>query len=261
VVPVRNILPGYMPALRETRNLSPTRSVISLTVWGEDVVFLRLRESTRRADRRVLRLGVVSLGVHTALILCGVYAIRSAGRNAATVLADTTVVFLESPQLAPQLHPVALDVPLKGFQTIVTPPQIPTSIPLVDLQQHFDPKDYSGTGVEGGVANGAAPTDSHVYTAAGVEEGPALLSPPPVYPEMLRRAGIQGRVLLQAIVDTAGRLEPNSVKILKSSSPGFDLPTRRWALEARFRPARLQGRAVRILVNLPFDFSLSTSGG
>lgn len=224
-------------------------------------MFLRLRESARTTDRRVLGLGVVSLAVHTVLILGSVYALRSAVRSAATVQVDTTVVFLESPQLAPPQHPVQLDVPLKGFQTIVAPPQIPASIPPIDLQQHFDPKDYSGAGVEGGMANGATPTDSQVYTAAGVEEAPALLSPPPAYPELLRRAGIQGRVLLQAIVDTTGRLEPGSLKILKSPSSGFDVATKRWALEARFRPARLQGRAVRVLVNLPSDFSMSTAGG
>jgi TonB family protein len=124
----------------------------------------------------------------------------------------------------------------------------------------FDPTDYPGTGVAGGLQNGDALGDSQVYTAAVVEEGPALLSPPPPYPELLRRAGIAGRVLLQAIVDTAGRVEPNSVKILKSSSPGFAVPTRRWALAARFRPARLQGRAVRVLVNLPVDFTASNPG-
>lgn len=203
-------------------------------------------------------MGVVSLGVHSALILGGVYALRTAGRNAGSVLADTTVVFLESPQLAPQQDPVQLELPLQGFQTLVAPPQIPTSIPPVDLHQHFDPRDYSGTGVEGGLANGAAPADSQVYTGASVEEAPALLSPPPAYPELLRRAGIAGRVLLQAIVDTAGRVEPKSVKILESPSPAFDLPIKRWALVARFRPARLGGRAVRVLVNLPVDFSALT---
>jgi protein TonB len=100
-------------------------------------------------------------------------------------------------------------------------------------------------------------TDDRIYSSGGVEEAPALLSPPPAYPELLRRAGIQGHVLLQAVVDTTGRVEPNSVKILKSSSPGFNVPTKRWALDARFRPARLQGRAVRVLVNLPVDFSTS----
>jgi TonB family protein len=223
-------------------------------------VFQRLRDSARTTDRRVLHLGVASLAVHTVLILGSVYAVRSAVRSTAVVHADTTLVFLESPQLPPQQHPAQLDVPLKGFQVIVAPPLSPTAILPVDLQQHFDPKDYSGTGLEGGAGNGATPTDNQVYSAAGVEEVPALLSPPPAYPELSRRAGIQGRVLLQAIVDTTGRLEPGSVKILKSPSAGFEVATRRWALAARFRPARLQGRAVRVLVNLPFDFSMATGG-
>ncbi len=224
-------------------------------------MFLRLRDSARKADRTVFGMGIVSLGVHGALILGSVYVVRNTAHSATSVVADTTVVFLESPRVAPQELPLPVDVPLNGFQTLTVLPEIPTSIPPVDLQQHFDPRDYSGRGLEGGVAGGVAPTDNRVYASASVEETPALLSPPPAYPEMLRRAGIEGRVLLQAIVDTSGRLEPNSVKILKSSSPGFDLPTRRWALDARFRPARLQGRAVRVLVNLPFDFSMSTPGG
>jgi protein TonB len=198
--------------------------------------------------------------VHTALILGGVYALRGAVGHASSVVADTTVVFLESPQVVPQQHPVELDVPLKGFQTLATVPEIPNTIPPVDLQQRFDPKDYSGTGVEGGVANGASPTDNQVFTTASVEEAPALLSGPPAYPEPLRLAGIEGRVLVQAIVDTVGRVEPSSVRILESPSPGFDLPTKRWALAARFRPARRQGRAVRVLVNLPVVFSTATPG-
>jgi len=166
----------------------------------------------------------VSLGVHTALILGSVYAIRSAGRSATSVVMDTTVVFLESPQLVPQQLSVPLDVPLKGFQTLAVLPVIPTSIPPVDLQQHFDPRDYSGGGVEGGVADGAAPAENRVYAAATVEEAPALLSPPPNYPEPLRRAGIEGHVLLQAVVDTAGRLEPSSVRFSRAPAPALTCP-------------------------------------
>ena len=99
-----------------------------------------------------------------------------------------------------------------------------------------------------------------VYREASVTEHPMLLSSPPPYPELMRMAGIRGRVLLEAIVDTVGRVEPSSIRILASPSPGFDEPTRRWAASARFRPARLEGRAVRVLVNLPIDFA-TTSGG
>ena len=218
-------------------------------------MFLRLRESARKTERRVLRMSVVSLGIHSALILGGVSVIKRASRSATVVRADTTMVYLAAPVTAPA---VPLDLPIQSIpQSLVAPTQIPLSIPSIDLQQHFDPGAYSGRGT----GTETTATDNQIYSTGGVEEAPALLSPPPAYPELLRRAGIQGHVLLQAVVDTTGRVEPNSLKILKSSSPGFDVPTKRWALDARFRPARLQGRAVRVLVNLPVDFSTSNTGG
>jgi hypothetical protein len=140
-------------------------------------VFMSLRESARRSDRTVLGMGVVSLGVHTALILGLVFAIRSRHLSSTSVVTDTSVVFLESPRIAPQQLPMQLDVPLKGFQTLAALPEIPTSMPPVDLQEHFDPKDYSGTGVEGGAADGAAPAENRVYAAAGVEEARAACRP------------------------------------------------------------------------------------
>jgi protein TonB len=90
-----------------------------------------------------------------------------------------------------------------------------------------------------------------------VEEKPSVLSGPTLqYPELLRQAGIQGRVLVQAIIDTLGRAEPNSVKILQSPNPGFDQPAKTYVLKALFRPARVHGRAVRVLINLPIDFRI-----
>src|SRR3989449_4910678 len=61
------------------------------------------------------------------------------------------MVFVDQPkqEKPPEQQPVQLDVPLKGFQTVVAPDVIPTNIPPVNLQEHFDPKDSSGTGVEG----------------------------------------------------------------------------------------------------------------
>ncbi len=61
-----------------------------------------------------------------------------------------------------------------------------------------------------------------MYAEALVEERPELLSaPPPIYRQLLKQAGIQGRVILHAIVDTTGRVEPASVRIIKSPSPAF----------------------------------------
>jgi len=174
---------------------------------------------------------------------------------------DTSVVLLAPAQRQPALPPPAqLAEPLRGFQTVSVPTQLPTSMPKLDLQQRFDPKDYSGIGVEGGRANGVVPSGNEVYSEALVEERPALLSAPPApYPDLLKRAGIHGRVLLRAIVDTTGRVEPSSIEIATSPNPGFDGPAREWILKALFRPARVHGRAVRVHITQPLDYSV-TSG-
>jgi len=223
-------------------------------------VFDVLIESGRTRDKRIFRTGFVSLTIHTALIAGAVYATLQAGQADNAVKMDTTVVFIDQQQQQkpPEPQPVQLDVPLKGFQTVVAPEVIPTNIPPVNLTEHFDPKDYSGTGVEGGLATGMVPSGNDVFMESIVEEKPSILSGPQlVYPDLLRQAGIQGRVIVQVIVDTTGRAEPNSIKVLQTPNPGFDQPAKNYVLKALYRPARVHGRAVRVLVNQPIDFKVT----
>jgi len=228
------------------------------------VVFSLLDFTRKTRSKGFLSVGLTSLVIHTAMIGGVVYATLRAAPSDIRVRMDTTAVLL-TPQDQPKpADPAAVQLvdALKGFQTVTLPAQIPTDIPPVDLQQRFDPKDYSGSGVEGGRANGLVVGGSDVYAEALVEERPALLSaPPPVYPALLKQAGIQGRVILRAIIDTTGRVEPASVRIIKSPSPAFDQPTKDWVLKALFRPARLHGRGVRVFINLPVDYSLTGSSG
>jgi TonB family protein len=225
-------------------------------------VLEKLIESRRTGGRRKsLGAGLVSLGVHAMVVAGAVIATLSAGRADTAARVDTTMVYLpqsrQQPHKPPEQQPVSLAMPLRGFQTVVAPTEIPSNIPPVNLQEKFDPKDYSGIGVEGGVAEGIVPT-GEVYLEAIVEEKPAVLSAPEArYPELLRQAGIQGRVVIQAIIDTTGRAEPNSIKIVRSPNPGFDEASRNWMLRALFRPARVHGRAVRVLVEVPIDYRIT----
>ena len=200
--------------------------------------------------------GFASLVIHSAMFAGVVYATLHGAPRDDHVRMYTTVVLLapQEQQKAADPPPVQLADALQGFQTVDLPAQIPTDIPPVDLQQRFDPKDYSGSGVEGGLSR------NEVYAEGLVEERPALLSaPPPIYPALLKQAGIQGRVILPAVIDTTGRVEPASVRIMTSPHPAFDQPTRDWVLKALFRPARLHGRGVRVLINLRVDYSITTS--
>jgi TonB family protein len=222
-------------------------------------VFNNLIESNRKSDKKgAFGLGFVSLVGHSVVVLGAVVATLTAGQKEDSNAIDTAMVFLnQDEQKKPEEQPPIVDVPqLKGFQTVVAPTDIPTNIPPINLQEHFDPKDYTGTGVEGGIGTGIVPSDQ-VFMESVVEERPEVLSGPSlVYPDLLRQAGVQGRVLVQAIIDTSGRAEPPSVKVIQSPNPGFDQPAKQYVLRALFRPARVHGRAVRVLVNLPIDFKI-----
>jgi TonB family protein len=223
-------------------------------------VFDVLIESKRKKNgKKAFGVGAVSLVVHTVIIAAAVYATLNASQTDTSVRVDTAMVFIDQQQQKqPEQQPVQLDVPLKGFQTVIAPDVIPTNIPPVNLTEKFDPKDYSGTGVEGGVATGLVPTGNEVFMENIVEEKPSVLSGPAVqFPELLRQAGIQGRVMVQAIIDTTGRAEPPSLKVISSPNPGFDQNAKNYVLKALFRPARVHGRAVRVLINIPIDFKIT----
>ncbi len=76
------------------------------------------------------------------------------------------------------------------------------------------------------------------------------------YPERLRPAAIEGRVVLEAVIDTLGHVEPGSVVVVESAHPAFVAPAQRALVASLFRPARVAGRAVRVRVRLAFDFVL-----
>lgn len=223
-------------------------------------MFNNLIESNRKANKKgAFGLGLVSLIGHSAVVLAAVVATLTAGEATDDTAIDTAMVFLnQEEQKKPEEQPPVVDVPqLKGFQTVVAPTDIPTNIPPINLQQQFDPKDYTGTGVEGGIGTGIVPSGDQVFMESVVEERPEMLTRPPLqYPDLLRQAGVQGRVLVQAIIDTSGRAEPASVKIIQSPNPGFDQPAKNLILKALFRPARVHGRAVRVLINQPVDFTI-----
>lgn len=97
------------------------------------------------------------------------------------------------------------------------------------------------------------------YFEFQVEEPATLLAPPDVrYPAALRTAeggGITGDVLAQFVVDTTGRVDPATAKVLRSTHPAFTAAILAVLPALAFHPARAGGRAVKQLVQLPFRFT------
>ncbi|MEP6573981.1 MAG: energy transducer TonB [Gemmatimonadota bacterium] len=212
-----------------------------------------------------------SLLFHGALIFVAVKATSGAAETLKAVLQDTTVVFLEPPKPVVQQPPpeqqvvVAMTPPPQGFQTITPPTDIPKDIPPIDLNQRFDPKDFTGKGVEGGIATGVVGgtgpvpvVTGEVFLAAEVEEPPSAAAPiSPRYPEVMKQAGITGKVVMQFVVNVDGHVEPTSFKIISSTNKAFEEPAREAILKALFKPGKSRGQPVRVLVQQSMSFNLS----
>lgn len=204
----------------------------------------------------------ISFAIHTGLIYTAVVATMAGPEDAAEIVADTQMVFIqEQPEEEAPPPPEVLDLPPpKGFRTLAAPIAVPTGIPPVDLSQQFDPRDFSGIGVEEGIFEGVeeGPVDlAQVFTEAVVDEPPERIScPPPEYPRMMQQAGVEGVVVLQGVVDTTGRIERESVVVIQSTQRAFDGPGMQLLRRCIFRPGRVRGQAVRVLIQLPVQFTL-----
>ena len=91
-----------------------------------------------------------------------------------------------------------------------------------------------------------------------VEQEPQLVwMQSPEYPEIARDAGIEGRVLVRALVGVNGTVEK---VLLIQGVLGLDEAALEAGMTAVFRPALQQGRPVAVWVVIPIDFSLRGPG-
>jgi TonB family protein len=79
----------------------------------------------------------------------------------------------------------------------------------------------------------------------------------PIYPPKLSALGKEGHVQATFVVDTTGRVDMASVRVLESDDPEFSASVRTALGEMRFRPATRGGKAVRQLVEQRFNFRIA----
>jgi beta-lactamase regulating signal transducer with metallopeptidase domain len=93
-------------------------------------------------------------------------------------------------------------------------------------------------------------------------EKPVQLAPGsvnPAYPAELKAASVSGAVLAQFVVDTLGRAEVTTFKVLKSDHQLFTEAVKGALPGLRFSPAEVGGRKVKQLVQQPFTFGADKS--
>lgn len=235
-------------------------------------MFNNLIESKRKADRTAGGTAA-SVLLHVGLATAVIVATANAGQHMKELNRQEEVKFIDIPKKEPPPPPpekappppdvVAAPPPPKGFQVLTAPINIPDKIPDVDLSKSVtDVNDFTGKGVAGGkgsgVVGGTAPVNAdqplfefQVEKAAAPREDIT-----PKYPEMLRTGNVEGEVQAQFVVDTSGRVEMNTFKVLKSTNDLFTSAVKNAVSQSRFIPAEAGGRKVKQLVQRPFIFKL-----
>ena len=231
-------------------------------------MFNQLLES--KAKKQKMAGGTVfSIVLHTVLIAGAVYATARAGTKDEKAKAEK-IQFVEMkkepPKEAPKEPPpkevVVKPPPPKGFQVLRAPVKIDIKIPEIDLSKAVtNEADFSGKGVKGGtgtgVVGGVANTNQ-TYFEFQVEKPAEMLqdSPKPKYPSVLESSGIAGEVQAQFVVNSSGKADMDSFKVLKSTNELFTQAVKNVLPRMKFSPAMIGGKPVNQLVQQSFQFAV-----
>lgn len=141
-------------------------------------------------------------------------------------------------------------------------PQVPIEIPndeiIEDVEITLDADIDIGSPLE--LPEEPYETDEEEDFFVIVEQMPALkgglakLQQCVQYPEMARKAGIEGRVVVQFIVNTEGKVE--NPRIIRGIGGGADEEAIRCVQQSEFEPGQQRGVPVRVQYSLPVVFRL-----
>lgn len=94
-----------------------------------------------------------------------------------------------------------------------------------------------------------------IILTIGVDPPVLLVKVEPTYPEMARRAHVEGEVFLEAVIGTDGRVE--SVRTLKAAHPLLEEAARRAVRQWVYRPATQHGTVVKVYMTVRVNFTLN----
>jgi len=107
-------------------------------------------------------------------------------------------------------------------------------------------------------ANPAAAKSRNLYQFYNVSVKPLIIKKEiPVYPNDARENGIEGKVVLNIIIDEQGDVE--EAKVFMSQHPELNEAALQAVKKCKFAPAQVDGKPVKVKMNVPFDFKLEKS--
>ncbi|HEX8272190.1 MAG TPA: TonB family protein [Longimicrobiaceae bacterium] len=252
-------------------------------------MFSKLDTKSRR--RRILSPTMMAVSAGAHVLLLGGVLLASGGEPRRVLIRDIDIddYYPEEVKPAPVPPPPTPPEPIEqppeqsappkpgDFVNPVPPDDIPAELPKYSpSDQPVTREMASGIGDPGDVIGPKVPGDDRPPTGSvtpapdggalpvdAVEERPTLRNAAEMqsvlqrlYPPLLRDAGIAGETVLRFVVDAEGRVEPGSVSVVSTSHEGFEAASLRAAERFRFRPAKVGGKGVRVVISLPITWKL-----
>ncbi len=148
-------------------------------------------------------------------------------------------------------------------ELIAPPSDVPITIPPIKQGPALDLSRFRSVAPGPTAVPAATPGVAARIIAAGEADDPAsvLYQPSPRYPPVLQAAGLEGKVLLEFVIDTAGHPEPASLRVIERTRDGFDAAALETIQRSLFRPARVRGGLVRQRTLQWVVFRIVTPGG
>ena len=252
---VGNFLPGYSSAFRFARESRP-----ETPAFDSDQLERSFEERSQRFQNRQRSYGLAvqcSLGL-ALLLVTGFFHIPFRSGNDITVsFADQELVHIE--EIAQTIHEAKPPPPPR--------PPVPVEVAddeileddILDLDVALDIDDF--------LTQATAPpppdeeeedTEPEIFIV--VEQMPELIGgivqllSDAVYPELARKAGLEGTVVVQIVVDPQGK--PQDPRVIKSVAEVLDKSAVEAVMKQRFNPGMQRGMPVPVQVAMPVQFRL-----
>jgi periplasmic protein TonB len=191
--------------------------------------------------------------LHEVLIAVAIAGTASSGVSAPVTARDTFRVDLamteERQQNASSLAPAP------GLPSAPMVPNFATTVPKLDLPRLSfrgpvtAPAIVAVRAASSSALSGTPDSLLSLFRSSEVDELPQLLKDlHPEYPDLLRRAGLSGAVVVEYVIGRDGRIDSHSLQVLTTDHDQFTASVVQALRGARFKAARRAGQPVAVLV-------------
>lgn len=204
---------------------------------------------------------VVSLALHSSIYVFS----KKNAPPPRPVAVKEELVQMEMPPLDEEVEEVVEEMNDEPVENIIAPPSLmdtPTIVPVDAFTQTLTPPPPPGLTPSKGAIT--IPVNkpganfgkgiSNLFNVGDLDQQPvARVRQAPTYPYDMRRAGINGTVVVEFIINTEGDVIQS--QIVRSSHREFEMPALQAVSKWKFKPGRKGGRVVNVRASQLLEFN------